>query len=64
MYELLYSYHMNKKIGRNYVTCHFREFYFETNFGEIFRTWNKSQRTPELHLQTGVHGGTYKQHLS
>ena len=38
MYELFC--YMNIRFYRN-VICHFGEFYFETNFGEFFRSWEK-----------------------
>ena len=46
-------YYMNIKFCRNYVTCYFLEFYFETKIGELFRSWDKGCRTLGHQLQTG-----------
>ena len=35
------------KFCRNCVKSHFGELYFETYFGELFRSWNKDQGTGE-----------------
>ena len=45
---------MHIKCCRNYVKFHFGELYFETNLGELFRSWDKSWKTLGHHLQAGV----------
>ena len=52
MYELFYVRHINIKFYRNYVTCYFREFYFEENFEQLFNYWDKGWKTLEHQLQS------------
>ena len=46
-YFILYA----QKILLELCDCHFGEFYFETNFGELFRPCDKEQ---EHKFQTGL----------
>ena len=46
--------YMNIRFCWNYVTCHFRELYLETNFEEHFRAWDQGRKPLEHQLQTGL----------
>ena len=46
---------LRNEFCRNYVICHFSKFYFEINFWELFRSWDKSLRTLRHQLQTGLY---------
>ena len=45
---------MHIEFCTNYVKSHFGKLYFKTNFGELFRSWDKGQRTLGHQLQTGL----------
>ena len=46
-------YYMHLKFYWNCVKSLFGELYFETNFGKLFRSWDKGWRTLGQQLQTG-----------